>query len=116
MDVRWDSVPAKRGCILENEIKDGYTELAEERGEDAGRGREKPVGAVEGVAESKVARRMAGDGREEGRLRGRERRKEGAVDDGEASDVGGDVGGRSEEIQEACTGLRPVLGGGRERL
>jgi len=116
MDVGWDSVPAKRGCILEDEIKDGYTELAEERGEDAGRGREKPVRAVEGIAESKVAGRMARNGREEGRLRGRERRKEGAVDDGEASDVGGDVRGRSEEIQEACTGLGPVLGGGRERF
>lgn len=116
MDVGWDSVPAKRGCILEDEIKDGYTELAEERGEDAGRGREKPVGAVKGIAESKIAGRMARNGREEGRLRGRERRKEGAVDDGEASDVGGDVGGRSEEMQEACTGLGPVLGGGRERL
>lgn len=116
MDVGWDSVPAKRGCILEDEIKDGYTELAEERGEDAGRGREKPVGAIEGIAESKIAGRMARNGREEGRLRGRERRKEGAVDDGEASDVGGDVGGRSEEIQEVCTGLGPVLGGGRERL
>lgn len=48
-------MPAKRGCILEDEIKNGYTELAEERGEDAGRGREEPVGAVKGVAESKVA-------------------------------------------------------------
>ena len=116
MDVGWDGVPAKGGCILEDEIKDGDAELAEERGEDAGRGGEKPVGAVEGVAESKVAGRVAGDGREEGWLRGRERRKEGAVDDGEAADVGSDVGGRSEEMEEACTGLGPVVGGWGEGL
>jgi len=116
MDVGWDSVPAERGRILEDEIKDGQAELAEEGGEDARRSGEKPVGAVEGVAEGKVAGRGGRNGREEGWLGGRERRKEGAVDDGEAVDVGGDVGGGSEETQEACTGLVVVLGSRRERL